>query len=165
MIIKKQECQQEQPKRYAVEVLVKKIPNSQEVLFLSYYSSVSARYPHTMLFFKFILMFSYWKHFSLHTVWGVSSSNWPKFTKIYPFSLILHACLKYALISPENRKFWCIEIGHWYEMGSDKEKIFVPICSRHIAVPSLKCYKWGNMAHGNIFWKWCIKKLTQTFLK
>ena len=73
MIIKKQECQQEQPKRYAVEVLVKKIPNSQEVLFLSYSSSVSAlfmpqgsfciRYPHTMLFFKFILVFSYWKHF------------------------------------------------------------------------------------------------------
>ena len=51
MIIKKQECQQEQPKRYAVEVLVKKIPNSQEVFFLSYYSSVSARYPHTMFFF------------------------------------------------------------------------------------------------------------------
>ena len=41
MIIRKQECQQEQPKRYAVEVLVKKIPNSQEVLLLSHSPSVS----------------------------------------------------------------------------------------------------------------------------
>lgn len=58
MIIKKQECQQEQPKRYAVEVLVKKIPNSQEVFFFKLlFLSLSSLPAHNVLFLIYFDVF------------------------------------------------------------------------------------------------------------